>query len=89
MPCLLVLLVLLSPRIVLLLLFFLSTYLERAFHGILIPLLGFLFLPLTTLVYAWMVNNHLPLDGLNLIWLLLAALIDLGGLGGGYSKRRR
>lgn len=88
MPCLLVLLVLLSPRIVLALLFFFSTYLERAFHGILLPLLGFIFLPLTTLVYAWMVNSHLPVDGLNLIWLLLAALIDLGGIGGGYRSRR-
>ena len=49
---------------------------------------GFIFLPLTTLLYAWMINNTLPIAGLNLIWLLLAVLVDLGSLGGGYRGRR-
>jgi len=88
MPCLLVILILAFPRVVLALMFFFSTYVERAYHGVLIPLLGFIFLPLTTIVYAWMVNNNLPLDGLNLIWIILAVLIDLGSLGGGYRRRR-
>jgi hypothetical protein len=89
MPCLLVFLILLSPRIALVLLFFFTNYIARAYHGIIIPILGFLFLPLTTLVYAWMVNNAVPTTGLNLVWLLLAVLIDLGSLGGGYRSRRR
>lgn len=88
MPCLLVILVLAFPRVILALMFFFSSYLERAYHGILIPLLGFIFLPITTLVYAWMVNNGLPMTGLNLIWIVLAVLIDLGSFGGGYSRRR-
>ena len=46
MPCLLLILFLAFPRIALLLLFFFSTYLERAYHGLLLPLLGFIFLPL-------------------------------------------
>jgi uncharacterized oligopeptide transporter (OPT) family protein len=54
----------------------------------LIPLIGFIFLPLTTLVYAWIVNSHLPLSGLNLIFLVIAVLVDLGSLGGGASRRR-
>jgi len=33
---------------------------RAAYHGLLVPLLGFLFLPLTTLVYAWIVNTHQP-----------------------------
>ena len=89
MPCLLLIVVLAFPRVALLLLFFLSSYLERAYHNILILLLGFIFLPLTTLVYAYLVNNSLPIAGLNLLWLLLAALIDLGSLGGGGGKYRR
>ena len=36
-----------------------------------------------------MVNNSLPIAGLNLLWLLLAALIDLGSLGGGGGRYRR
>ena len=90
MPCVVLLLVLFSPRIALLLMWFFSTYLQRAFHAqILIPLLGFIFLPLTTLVYAWEINNHMPIAGINLLWLLIAAIIDLGGLGGGASRRSR
>jgi len=88
MPCLIVVLVLAFPRIALLALFFLSHYLERAYHGFLIPLLGFLFLPLTTLAYAWMVNAHRPMAGINLVILLVAAVIDLGGLSGGEYQRR-
>ena len=90
MPCLLVVVVLLFPRIVLACLFFLSNYLERAYHGLLIPLIGFFFLPLTTLAYAWMVNTHQEIAGVNLIIMVIAVVIDLGGLSGGeYHRRRR
>lgn len=90
MPCLVFILVLAFPRIALLALFLLSNYLERAYHGLLLPLLGFIFLPLTTLAYAWMTNSHQPLEGVNLIILLVAVVIDVGGIGGGeYHRRRR
>ena len=90
MPCLLVLVVLFFPRIVLALLFFFSSYLERAYHGIILPLLGFIFLPVTTLAYAWMMNSHMPIEGMNVLILVVAVLIDAGGLGGGeYHRRRR
>jgi hypothetical protein len=88
MPCLLLILVLAFPRLGLLLLFFFTHYLDRAFQSILLLILGFLFLPLTTLAYAWMINSGLQVAGINLLWLLIAALIDLGALGGGYSRRR-
>ena len=88
MPCLLLIVVLAFPRVVLALMFLMSTYLQRAYDGLLIPLLGFFFLPLTTLAYAWMANTHRPLDGVNLIILVVAVLIDAGGLGGGEWHRR-
>ena len=88
MPCLILILVLAFPRLVLALLFFFSTYLERAYHGFLVPLLGFLFLPLTTLTYAWLINSHMPLEGFNVLLLILAVVLDLGGLGGGEYHRR-
>jgi len=90
MPCLLLVATLFFPRIVLLLMWFFSTYLQRAFPGgILLPILGFIFLPLTTIVYAWEINNHMPLAGLNLLWLLLAVIFDLGGIGGGARHQSR
>jgi UDP-N-acetylmuramyl pentapeptide phosphotransferase/UDP-N-acetylglucosamine-1-phosphate transferase len=90
MPCLLVIVAAAFPRVILVLMFLMSNYLERAYHGFLVPLLGFFFLPLTTLAYAWMSNSHMPLEGVNLLILLVAVIVDLGGLGGGeYHRRRR
>ncbi|SPF54564.1 conserved membrane hypothetical protein [Candidatus Sulfopaludibacter sp. SbA4] len=89
MPCLLVLLVLAFPRVILVLMAIFSNYLDRAYHGLLIPLLGFFFLPLTTIVYAWLLNSHQPLAGFNLLILIVAVIIDAGGLGGGEWHRRR
>src|SRR5260370_42240684 len=89
MPCIVALLFLLFPRVALVLLWLFSNYLEHAYHGILLPLLGFLFLPLTTLIYAYMVNNGVPTDGFNLIWLILAGLIRLGARGHRDRNRRR
>jgi len=90
MPCLLVIIAAAFPRVLLVLMFLMSNYLQRAYHGLLVPLVGFFLLPLTTLVYAWMVNSHMPLEGINLLILLVAVIVDLGGLGGGeYHRRRR
>ena len=89
MPCILLLVVLLFPRVVLVLMWIFTNYLQRAFHGgLLVPLLGFIFLPLTTIVYTWEVNNGFPIAGINLLWIIVAVIIDLGGWGGGYRSRR-
>lgn len=97
MPCLLVLLILAFPRVVLVLMYLLSDYLQRAYAAHLatggpwwgVPLLGFFFLPLTTIAYAWLVNSHRPLDGVNLLILIVAVIVDAGGLSGGEWHRRR
>ena len=52
MPCLLVILMLAFPRIAMVLLYLFSNFLERAYHSILYIVLGFIFLPLTTIVYG-------------------------------------
>lgn len=89
MGCILLILILAFPRVSLILLFLFTTYLERAYHNLLLPLLGFIFLPLTTLVYAWLVNSHYPTSGGYLLVLIIAVIIDVGGLGGGAYHRRR
>jgi len=87
--CLLMIVVLAFPRIALVLLFLFSNYLQHAYQSLLLPLLGFLFLPLTTLAYAWMMNTRRPIAGINLVILIIAVVVDLGGLGGGEHHRRR
>ena len=69
------------PRVVLLLLFFFSNFLSRAYHGFLLPLLGFIFLPLTTLIYAWIVNSGASPQGLYLVAIIICILADLGLIG--------
>lgn len=91
MPCLLGLLALITPRIVILLVLLFSTYLESAYQTLLWPLLGFLFMPLTTLAYAFAMNENGQLGGLYLALFVVAVLIDVGSIGGGgaASTQRR
>lgn len=89
MPCLVLAIVLLFPRVALALMWFFSTYLDKPYTGnFLVLILGFLFLPFTTIVYAWEINSGMPTSGINLLWLLIAVLVDLGSLGGGARGRR-
>jgi hypothetical protein len=89
MHCLVALLAMFFPRIVIVLLVLLSDYMGRAYDTILWPLLGFLFLPYTTLAYAWAVNTNESVTGMFLIVVIIAVLADLGALGGGGSTYRR
>ena len=43
---------------------------------------------LTTLVYAWELNSGIPTEGVHLLWLLIAVVIDVSGLGGGAHRQR-
>jgi hypothetical protein len=89
MPCLLLILGIAFPRVILAFLFFFTSYLIRPFHhGFLLPLLGFFFLPLTTLIYAVIINTGNTPEGLYLVALVICALADLGLIGGGVNNRR-
>ncbi len=88
MPCLLLLLSLAFPRVVIVLMYLLSNYLERAYHSLLLIVIGFLFLPLTTIVYAWIVNSHHAVEGPYLIAVIVCVLADLGMLGHGASRSK-
>ncbi len=89
MPCLLLLLTLAFPRVAIVLLFFFSNFLEKAYHSLLLIVLGFIFLPVTTIVYAWIVNAHHPVEGLYLIAVVISVLVDLGLIGHGARSSRR
>jgi len=90
MPCCTVLVILfLGPRVAIVAMALFSSYLGRAFGGgILLPLVGWLFLPWTTLAYAWAINSRGEVAGLQAIVVVVAVLVDLGVVGGGAAKRR-
>ena len=89
MPFLIGCLAMSAPRLALALVAIFSNYIGRAYHTTLWPLLGFLFMPLTTLAYAWAINSRGTVEGLRLVVLVIAVLIDLGMVGGPASRRRR
>jgi hypothetical protein len=84
-PCLLAIGGLTLPRVVIIFLWLFTSYLERAFDSFLWPLLGFVFLPTTTLAWAWAENTRGEIGGVHAIIVVVAALLDLGVIGGGRS----
>ena len=79
-----------TPRIVLVLVWLFSDYLGRAYDMWVWPLLGFIFMPLTTLTYAFAHNQTGGnVSGFYVIILVVAVLIDLGMLGGGGKLGRK
>lgn len=77
------------PRIVILVLYFLTNWFPAAFDNILWAILGFLFLPLTTIWYAYVESfmGGAWSSTLAIAGLVVGIVIDLGLLRG-YSRRR-
>jgi hypothetical protein len=89
MPIVVGCLALMAPRFVIVLVVVFSDYIGRAYESVLWPFLGFLFLPLTTLAYAWAINSRGSVEGLQLVVVIIAVLIDLGLVGGSAARRKR
>jgi hypothetical protein len=87
MPCLVGCLALAAPRFAIILVVIFSDYIGRAFQSTLWPLLGFLFMPLTTLSYAWAMNSRGSVAGVHLVIVVVAVLLDLGLVGGSAARR--
>ena len=88
MPCLVGCLAFFMPRVALVLVALASDYLHRAYESGLWPCLGFLFLPTTTLAYAFAVNAGGGVQGGYVVLVVIAVLIDLGVVGGGARGAR-
>ncbi len=88
-PCLVLLLAVLSPRLALIALWLFDDLLSRAFDGVLLPLIGFFILPWTTLAYAamWWYGTS-TVEGFEWFIVGFAFLLDVGVVGGA-SKRKR
>jgi hypothetical protein len=89
MPCLAVVLAIVSPRLALIVMALFSDILSRAFDSWLLPLIGFFVLPWTTLAYGvmWDIGTH-KVSGFEWFVVGLAFLVDLGSYGGTARGRR-
>src|SRR5438045_8942595 len=88
MCCLVIALAFFGPRLTLFLLWLFTDYLSRAFDGFVLPFLGFLLLPWTTLAYAFAQNSLGGLHDLGLVLVILGVIADIGVFGGGARSRR-
>jgi len=89
MGCLLAVLAAISPRLALVLVWIFTNLVDRAFEGFVLPLLGLIFLPLTTLVYVLAYRPGFGVSGWGWFFVFLGLLFDLGSYGGGVFSRRR
>ena len=89
MCCLFTALALLGPRAAIFLWWLFDPVLwSRAFDTFLLPFLGFLFLPWTTLMYVLVFPGGV--NGFDIFWLGLAVAFDLfNWFGGAYGNRRQ
>ncbi|HSC93053.1 MAG TPA: hypothetical protein VLB86_15470 [Gaiellaceae bacterium] len=89
MGCLFLLIAALSPRLAVVLMWIFTPWVDRAFDSIVWPILGTLFLPLTTLLYVILWNtNGRGVDGWEWLFVILAIAGDVGSYAGGYGRRR-
>lgn len=78
MPCLFAMMAGFFPRLATLLLWIARpNMVSNAFNGWLLPILGIIFLPFTTLMYIILMQGVGGLTGLDWMWLILAVLLDV------------
>jgi len=94
MGCLFALVALITPRFILFCLWLFTNYLNTAISSGWLGLLGFFFLPTTTIAYAVAQNEFTTLSGgletAGVLVIILGVAVDLGLLGGsgrGIAKR--
>jgi hypothetical protein len=83
--CLIALLALIGPRVALVGVWLFTNLIDRAFTGLLLPILGVLLLPWTTLFYVAAYSPITGVTGFGWFIVILGFFFDLGS----YSSGRR
>lgn len=90
MPCIVAIIALMFPRVLIVILWLFTGWFSGVFSSAFWPVLGFFFLPVTTLWYSVVINNYGGnWSTTNILLLILAVIIDMGSWGGGYKNRRK
>jgi len=86
--CLIPVIGLFCPRLVMIFLLLFTHWFERTFETVIIPIIGFVIMPYTTLGYLWgAINTNNNIHGEWLLVVIIAFLLDLGS--SGYVARSR
>lgn len=87
--CLFSLLAIISPRLALLIVWLSTGMVNDAFDSFVLPFLGLIFLPFTTLFYV-LVYDPVEISVWGWLFVIFGFLLDLGAYGGGgYTNRDR
>ena len=89
MCCVLASLLLIGPRFALFLTWIFTNYVDRAFDSFLIPLLGLIFLPWTTLFYVFAYAPVSGVTGIGWFFVALGFFFDITAYTGGTRAQRR
>ena len=87
MPCLLTILIIAFPRVAIVLLYLFTNFFAHTYTSIIVPILGFIFLPLTLIAYTYFLNAHIPMNITSFVILFITVILDLGLVGGAARRR--
>jgi hypothetical protein len=83
MPCLFAIIALMAPRVVIVVLWFFTTWFQGIFDTLLWPILGFIFLPTSLLWYTAVQNWYGGEWGtVQIVGIVIALIIDVSPAGG-------
>jgi hypothetical protein len=89
MGCLLALMGAFAPRLLFLIIWIARpAYVDAVFDTFILPLLGLIFLPFTTLLWV-LLDGRGGIGGFDIFWIVLAVLMDLSHYLGAYGQRGR
>jgi hypothetical protein len=88
MGCLLALMSAFAPRLVFLIIWIARpSYIDAVFDTFILPLLGLIFLPFTTLMWVLLDAPPVGVHGFDWVWIGLAVILDLSHYATAYSQR--
>jgi hypothetical protein len=79
MGCLIAILAMIGPRVALFFVWIATGFVDRAYDGFLLPALGFVFLPWTTLAYALAYDGR-EVSGIGWVLVAIAVVADFSSL---------
>lgn len=88
MGCLAAIFALAFPRLTLVFLWLFTNFLDRAFDSIVVPVLGFFLVPVTTVIYVLVYTPKTGVSSFGWILVAIGLIIDLGSYRGASRWQR-